>query len=105
MTEKLLVQGVVSSGATAVAGGEVRRGMSVLAADGVPVGVVAAVVCHEPAHTLTHILLGQTPPTAVYRLIPLEFLDRIDGQSLWLRVSAAQIAGLPIHHPDEENPR
>lgn len=105
MTEKLLVQGVVPLGATAVAGGEVRRGMSVLAADGVPVGVVAAVVCHEPAHTVTHILLGQTPPTAVYRLIPLGLLARLDGDCLWLCVSAAQIASLPIHHPDEENPR
>ncbi len=105
MAEKLLVQGVISSGTTAVAGGEVRRGMSVLAEDGVPVGVVAAVVCPDPAHTVTHILLGQTPPTAVYRLIPLGLLARLEGDCLWLRISAAQIAALPIHHPDEENPR
>ncbi|HRQ40080.1 MAG TPA: hypothetical protein PLD25_19395 [Chloroflexota bacterium] len=101
MTEKLLVQGVVPTGATSVAGGEVRRGMSVLAEDGVPVGVVAAVVCHDRAHTITHILLGQTPPTAVYRLVPLALLARLDGDCLWLRVSTAQIAALPIHQPED----
>lgn len=74
--------------------------MRVLAEDGAPAGVVAAVVCSDLTHEVTHILLGQTPPTDVYRLIPLDLIDRLDGACLWLRAPLSHIAGLPIHQPD-----
>jgi hypothetical protein len=80
--------------------GEVTRGMLALAEDGSIVGVVAAVVQTGPARTITHLLLGQVPPTAVYRLIPLDLLDRLDGERIWLRASPQQIGALPIYQPD-----
>ncbi|GIK57906.1 MAG: DUF2171 domain-containing protein [Chloroflexi bacterium] len=82
-------------------GGEVARGMPVLAQDGSMVGTVAAVVHSEPDQTISHILLGQVPPTAVYRLMPLDLLDRLDGDHLWLRATRQQIAMLPAHQPDD----
>ncbi|MCL4261622.1 MAG: hypothetical protein KJ069_00330 [Anaerolineae bacterium] len=100
MKQKLLVRGTLPAGQTAVAAGDVWRGMLVLAEDGVLVGIVAAVVVTDPAQAISHILLGQVPPTAVYRLVPIDLLDRLDGERLWLRVSHRQIAALPIHEPD-----
>ncbi|MBE2198864.1 MAG: PRC-barrel domain-containing protein [Anaerolinea sp.] len=88
------------SGQTDLTGGEVARGMPVLDRDGSRVGAVAAVVQTGTAKTITHLLLGQVPPTAVYRLVPLDLLDRLDGECIWLRASHQQIAALPIHQPD-----
>lgn len=80
-------------------GGEAARGMPVLVEDGSMVGTVAAVVQSGPTRTITHLLLGQVPPTAVYRLIPLDLLARLDGECIWLSASRQQIAALPIHQP------
>jgi hypothetical protein len=80
--------------------GELTRGMPVLAQDGSPVGVVAAVVLTGLAKSISHILLGQVPPTAVYRLIPVDLLDRLDRERIRLRASPQQIAALPIYQPD-----
>lgn len=80
--------------------GEVARGMPVLAQDGSMVGVVAAVIQCGAAQTINHILLGQTPPTAVYRLIPINLLDRLGEECIWLHTSREQVAALPVHQPD-----
>lgn len=95
-SQRLLVRGRIDQ-----MGGEVTRGMPVLAQDGSMVGAVAAVVQSGPTRTTTHLLLGQVPPTAVYRLIPLNFLDRIDGDRIWLCATRQQIAALSIHQPDD----
>ncbi|HRQ38116.1 MAG TPA: hypothetical protein PLD25_09395 [Chloroflexota bacterium] len=100
MKQKMMEQGSIPAGQTAVATTEVWRGMRVLAQDGSPVGMVAAVVVTAPTQAISHILLGQVPPTAVYRLIPIDLLDRLDGERLWLRVLPHQITALPIHQPD-----
>ncbi|MBK8989915.1 MAG: hypothetical protein IPM39_28275 [Chloroflexi bacterium] len=82
-------------------GGEVARGMLVLAQNGRMAGAVAAVVQSGPTQNVSHILLGQIPPTAVYRLIPLDLLDRLDEDRIWLRASWQQIATLPPYQPEE----
>ena len=79
---------------------EVRRGMAVLAWDGQEAGVVAAVVLDCRGQEVTHILLGQIPPTADYRLVPLCLIASIDGEAVRLRASAAEIARLPCRQPD-----
>ena len=79
---------------------EVQRGMMILGQDGQEAGMVAAIVLDCRNQESTHILLGHVPPTSVYRLIPLKLIDRIDGESLWLRVSSEKIENLPIHQPD-----
>lgn len=93
--QRLLVCGRVDQ-----TGVEVTRGMSVLAQDGHMVGIVAAVVLSGATPAISHILLGQVPPTAVYRLIPLNLLDWVDGDRIWLCSTRQQIAVLPIHQPD-----
>lgn len=93
--QRLLVRGWIDR-----VKGEVARGMPVLAQDGSMVGVVAAVVQSGAAQTISHILLGQAPPTAVYRLIPIDLLDKLDEERIWLRATHGQIAALPVHQPD-----
>jgi hypothetical protein len=80
--------------------GELARGMPVLAQDGSTAGVVAAVVLTGPAKRITHLLLGQVPPTAVYRLVPIALIDHVAGERLWLQINQAQIHSLPLHDPD-----
>jgi hypothetical protein len=78
----------------------VQRGMPIRAADETAVGVVAAVVLDCRSRKVTHLLLGQVPPTAVYRLIPLSLIDRIDGETVCLRTTASKIVHLPLHQPE-----
>ncbi len=77
-----------------------QRGMAVLAQDKVDVGAVAAVVLNCGRQELTHFLLGQIPPTAVYRLIPLSLIDRLDGEMVWLHIPSDKVSTLPLHQSD-----
>ncbi len=79
---------------------EVQRGMMILGQDGQEAGMVAAIVLDCRSQESTHILLGHLPPTSDYRLIPLKLIDRIDGQTVWLRASFGKIEKLPLHRPD-----
>ena len=79
---------------------EVKRGMVLLGQDEQQAGVVAAVVLDCCSQKGTHILLGHVPPTSDYRLIPLKLIDRIGGETIWLRASSEEIEKLPIHQPD-----
>jgi hypothetical protein len=79
---------------------EVERGMVIIGRDGPEAGVVAAVVVDCHSQKGSHILLGQVPPTADYRLIPLNLIDRIDGETVWLRASSEEIEELPRHQPN-----
>ncbi len=81
--------------------GEVARGMRVLTQDGNRVGVVAALVQSDSPLGFTHLLLGQVPPTAAYRLISLDLLDRLEGEGIWLCLSPQQITTLPLYQPDD----
>ena len=79
---------------------ELRRGMAILLQDEYAAGAVAAIVLDCQSQEVTHILLGQVPPTSDYRLIPLSLIDRIDRETVWLRASVADIEKLPVHQPD-----
>jgi hypothetical protein len=79
---------------------EVERGMRLVAQDSVEVGAVAALVFDCAGQEVTHILLGYLPPTAVYRLIPLSLVDRVEGALVRLKVGSAECAHLPIHEPE-----
>ncbi len=79
---------------------EIRRGDAVFAQDGVEVGFVAAIMldCHH--QEATHFLLGFLPPTAVYHLVPLSLINRIDEKTVWLKITTKGIEKLPKHKPD-----
>ena len=79
---------------------EVQRGMVILGQDEQKAGVVAAIVLDCPSQESTYILLGHVPPTSDYRLIPLKLIDRISGNTIWLRATTAVIEKLPRHQSD-----
>jgi hypothetical protein len=79
---------------------EVRRGMFVAARDGRQVGVVAAVVLDCRSREISAVLLGDLPPTAVYRLVSPHLICRFDERSLQLSLSSADIANLPERQAD-----
>lgn len=79
---------------------EMQRGDVVFAQEGVEVGVVAAIMvdCHR--QEATHFLLGFVPPTAVYHLVPLSMINRINERAIWLKLTSEGIHNLPRHQPD-----
>ena len=79
---------------------ELQRGASVLACDGEVVGSVAAVVLDCHTHAVTHLLLGNVPPTAIYRLIPINSIVGVAEEVVRLAISDGAIAELPIFQPD-----
>jgi sporulation protein YlmC with PRC-barrel domain len=97
--QKLVVSSLIELGKPAVDRVELRRGMIVLAQNGEGVGVVAAIVLDCASQEMTHMLLGQLPPTAVYRLIPLHLIAQIDGETVWLVIVCEEIESLPVHQP------
>ncbi|MCP4357007.1 MAG: DUF2171 domain-containing protein [Chloroflexi bacterium] len=76
---------------------ELRRGMAILLQDGYAAGTVAALALDRYRHEVTHILLGHVPPTSDYHLIPLPLIERLEGETVYLRASAADIEKLPTH--------
>lgn len=79
---------------------EIQRGDVVFAQDGVETGVVAAIMVDCQRQEATHFLLGFVPPTAVYHLVPLSVIDRIDEKTIWLKIPSEGIQNLPRHRPD-----
>ncbi|GAB4280507.1 MAG: hypothetical protein Kow0080_33450 [Candidatus Promineifilaceae bacterium] len=76
-----------------------QRGMSVLAEGGCMVGVVAAVVWNCLSQKLTCFLLGEVPPTAVYRFVPISFITEISNGVIQTRLTVTSIEKLPRHQP------
>lgn len=97
--QKLLISGFITL-AQDSAPVSLQRGMAVLTQEGVTVGAVAAVVLNSGRQEITHFLLGQVPPTAVYRLIPLSLIDKIDEEVVWLHIPSEKISTLPLHQPN-----
>jgi hypothetical protein len=79
---------------------ELKRGMFIVAQDGVAAGAIAAVAMECRSQKVSHILLGYVPPTAIYRLVPLKLIDHIDGETVWLRLFIEDIENLPIYQPN-----
>lgn len=68
---------------------EIRRCMAVLTCDGCELGMVAAVCLTPPAPDSAAILLGRLPPTADYRLIPIDLIDHVHRDAVHLCITAA----------------
>jgi hypothetical protein len=61
----------------------VRRGMRLVACDGIVCGMVAALVQNEDAE-MTHVLLCRLPVSADYRLIPINQIANVTDQTVHL---------------------
>jgi hypothetical protein len=97
---KLLVSGVIRLAHTDTPI-LVERGMPISSADGQPVGVVAAVLMLCASRQITDVLLSRVPPSAEYRLIPVDLIAQVSHGIVRLRLTAHDVSQLTIHTPDE----
>lgn len=99
-SSKLMVNGYIHAKKLGCVPVEVRRGLNFYGRDGQEVGTVAAVVLDCDQGCVTHLLLGQVPPTAVYRLVPVGLVELVDGETIRLAATAEDVEKLPLYHPD-----
>lgn len=92
---KLLVNGRIHLESPDDASVEIRREMTLLGNDGVALGTVAAVVVNEASQTATYILLGRRHPNLEYRLVPLPLIERVNEETVQLRIPSWDIDRLP----------
>lgn len=74
---------------------EIRREMTLLGNDGVALGTVAAVVMNEATQTAIYILLGRLNPNLEYRLVPLPLIERVNEETVQLRIPSWDVDRLP----------
>lgn len=77
----------------------IERGMKIVMADGQEAGVVGAVMVHPQSEEISHILLCSVPVTAVYRLIPVSLITKIEEDTLYLNIQSDDLAKLAVHQP------
>jgi len=78
---------------------EIERGMKIVVADGTEAGVVGAVMANPQSEKMTHVLLCRLPVTAVYRLIPINLIAKIDDETIHLNIQCADLKKLAAHQP------
>lgn len=78
---------------------KIERGMKIVVADGREAGVVGAVMVHPQSEEITHILLCSVPVTAVYRLIPIHLIAKIEDDIIHLNIQRDDLTKLAVHQP------
>lgn len=73
----------------------IYRGMQLQANDGSIIGFVAAVVVAADTQRATHLLLIRHCGDPQYQLLPIQAIERIDAESIRLRLPFREVAGLP----------
>lgn len=73
---------------------EVSRGMAVLTQDGREAGRVAAVVIDSQSWQISHVLLGRPHLTRDYRLVPVELIKEVNGESIYLLIDSEAVESL-----------
>ena len=79
---------------------EVQRGMTILTCAGEKAGFSAGVIVKQGEEEASFVLLGRLPVTSEYRQIPISLINRIEGETIHLNVTCAEILKLPLHQPD-----
>ncbi len=75
---------------------ELHRGMMILTHDGKEAGFSAGIVINEDEETV-FVLLGRLPVTSEYRLIPIEHIDRINGENIHLSLNCDGVMDLQLY--------
>jgi hypothetical protein len=97
--QKLLVSGWVNLSAAAGSSVEIVRGMVVVCRDGQEAGKVAAVVVDTVTQEVAYILLCRLPQSPDYRLLPLDLMTQVTGQTVMLQIQSQDVDGLAVHQP------
>jgi len=98
-TARLMVSGLLQPEGAPEAR-EARRGMAVLDAAGDAAGTLAGVLIDGATGRPTHLVLCCDTAADDYRLVEVGQVARLDAASTRLRLTAADVANLPLHNPD-----
>ncbi len=98
LNEKIMVNGRFTLHHQPNSSVEVQRGMKIMVRNGKEVGLVGGVVVNFESDEVTHILLCQFPVTAVYRLIPINLIARIE-ETIHLTIQCDELKTLAAHQP------
>ena len=74
---------------------EIKQGMAVLTKDGRDVGRVKAVVLDGDDRNITHLLLSPWSQMSGHRLMPVNFREQVDKETLSLHIGSETIDRLP----------
>lgn len=77
---------------------EVRRGMTVLCAEGIEVGKVAAVAVDPGGQHAPCLILGHLPEKERYHALPVSWVGRAEGDVIFLKVCFEDILELTEWH-------
>ncbi|KAA3656350.1 MAG: hypothetical protein DWQ04_31410 [Chloroflexi bacterium] len=99
LNEKIMVNGRIHLPSHQPASVEVQRGMKIVVTDGKEVGFVGGVVVNSHSDEVTCILLCHLPVTAVYRLIPIHLIARVEAETIYLNMQFDDLETLAAHSP------
>jgi hypothetical protein len=97
--EKVMVNGRVHLPHVHHSPVDVERGMKIVDKNGKGVGMVGGLIVNSQRDQITYILLCQLPVTAVYPLIPLNLIARIEEETIYLTVQCDDIKALAVYQP------
>jgi sporulation protein YlmC with PRC-barrel domain len=69
--------------------------MIIVTREGEESGKVAAVVIDPDQQTVTHLLLARPQRAPDYRLVPVELIEQVSAEKVWLAIGREKIATLP----------
>lgn len=92
---KLMVSGTIRLDRDGGQTLQVRRGMSIWTSDGQEAGKVAALVVGRDGEPASHILLGRLPEVMGYLCIPVELIQKVEGESVYILVPSQEVNDLP----------
>lgn len=97
MTQKLMVSGFICPQLRCALSTEVRRGMRILANQGIEVGKLAAIVIDDENESPAYLLLDRLPKLQGYWSVPIELVVAVENDQLWLSIPANEDAFTPWH--------
>jgi hypothetical protein len=77
---------------------EVRRGMVFTSIEGKEAGKVAGVVVSPDSRQVQYLILSHLPREAIYRCIPVYWIEGMQGEVISLNVRLEDILALPDWH-------
>ncbi len=78
---------------------EIQRGMAIKTCDGKEAGFSAGMLVDRCNDITTHLLLGCLPTPSEYRLIPVDFINRVTSTAIYLTIDKAAVGELSLHQP------
>jgi len=99
LTEKIMVNGRIRLPHHQHSSVEIQRGMKIVVMGRKEVGFVGGIIVNSQSNEVTHILLCYLPVTAVYRLIPINRIARVEEETIHLNIQFDDLETLATHSP------